>query len=85
VRDLGDADVGVAQHRLCSLDVVVGKFWRLASRPACAASSSKTRLGALADQAALEFCQRAEHMKDKPPLRGRRVERFGQAAKPDTP
>ena len=62
--DLGDADVEVGQHRLGSLDVVIGKFWRTASRPACAASSSKTRLGALADQAALEFCQCAEHVED---------------------
>ena len=54
-RDLGDADVGVGQHRLGSLDVVVGEFWRTASRPACAPSGSKTRLGALPDQAALEF------------------------------
>ena len=43
----------------------------------------KTRLGALPDQAALEFRQRAEHVKNQPPLRGRRVEGFGQAAKPD--
>ena len=34
----------------------------------------KTRLGALADQAALEFRQRAKHVKNQPPLRGRRVE-----------
>lgn len=52
---MGDADVGVGQHHLGSLDVVVGKFWRTTSRPACAASSSKTRLGALADQAAREL------------------------------
>jgi hypothetical protein len=31
VCDLGDADVGVGQHRLGSLDVVVGKFWRAMS------------------------------------------------------
>jgi hypothetical protein len=42
-------------------------------------------LGALPDQAALEFRQRAKHMRDQPPLRSRRVERFGQAAKPDAP
>jgi hypothetical protein len=33
---------------------------------------------------ALELRQRANHMKNQPPLRGRRVEGFGQAAKPDT-
>ena len=57
-------------------------------RPACAPSSPMligyARLGALPDQAGLEFRQRAEHVKNKPPLRGRRVEDFGQAAKPDT-
>ena len=42
-------------------------------------------MGALADQAALEFRQRTKHVKDKPPLRGRRVEGLGQAAEPDTP
>jgi hypothetical protein len=29
--DLSDADVGVGQHRLGSLDVVVGEFWRTAT------------------------------------------------------
>jgi hypothetical protein len=42
-------------------------------------------LGTLADQAALEFGERAKHMKNQSPLRSRRVESFGQAAKPDTP
>jgi hypothetical protein len=41
-------------------------------------------LGALSDQAAFEFRQRTKHVKNKPPLRGRRVEGFGQAAKTDT-
>jgi hypothetical protein len=31
VRDLGDADVGIGQHRLGGLDVVIGEFWRAAS------------------------------------------------------
>jgi hypothetical protein len=35
------------------------------------------------DQTALEFRQRTEYVKNEPPLRGRRVERFRQAAKPD--
>src|SRR5271155_3477901 len=34
VCDLGDADVGVGQHGLGSLDVVVGEFWRTASSAA---------------------------------------------------
>jgi hypothetical protein len=37
----------------------------------------------LADQAALEFRQRPEHVKYEPSLRSRRVEGFGQAAKAD--
>jgi hypothetical protein len=55
-----------------------------ASGAARAAGGGKAGLGALADQTALEFRQCAEHVKNQPPLRGRRVERFGQAAKPDT-
>jgi hypothetical protein len=56
VCDLGDADVGVGQHRLGSLDVVVGEFWRTADG---APSDGAARLSALPDQAALEFRQRA--------------------------
>jgi len=37
----------------------------------------------LPDQAAYEFRQRAKHVKNKPTLRRRRVESFGQAAKTD--
>ena len=58
MRDLGDADVGIGQHRLGGLDVVIGEFWRTASRAAGAPSGGKARLGALPDQAALEFRQR---------------------------
>jgi hypothetical protein len=50
-----------------------------------APGGGKPRLGALPDQAALEFRQRAEHVKDQSPLRDRRIEGFRQAAKPDTP
>jgi hypothetical protein len=55
VRDLGYADVGIGQHRLGGLNVVVGEFRRtvsLATKPTC---RGKARSGALADQAALEF------------------------------
>ena len=31
VCDLSDADVGIGQHRLGGLDVVVGEFWRATS------------------------------------------------------
>jgi hypothetical protein len=67
------------------LDVVVSEFWRTASGSARAPGGCEARLGALPDQAALELRQRAEHVKNQPPLRGRRVEGFGQAAKSDTP
>jgi hypothetical protein len=40
-------------------------------------------LGALPDQAALDLRQCAKHVKDQPPLCGRRVEGFGQAVKPN--
>jgi hypothetical protein len=56
VRDLRHADVGVRQHRLGGLDVVAREFRRTASRSANAPRDGKTRLGALPDQAALEFC-----------------------------
>jgi hypothetical protein len=55
VCDLGDADIGVGQHRLGSLDVFIGEFSRTTSGAACAASGGESRLGALPDQAALEF------------------------------
>jgi hypothetical protein len=74
---------GLASNALAGLDVVVGEFRRTSSRATRAPSGSKTRLGALPDQTALEFRQRAKHVKDQPPLRGRRVEGFGQAAEPD--
>ena len=53
-------------------------------RPARRATA-RARLGALPDQAALELRQCAKHVKNEPTLRGRRVEGFGQAAKPDAP
>ena len=84
MRDLGDADVGIGEHRLGGLDVVVGEFRRPASGAANTPRGGEARLGALADQAALELRQRPEHVKDQPALRGRSIEGFGQAAKPDT-
>jgi len=42
-------------------------------RFARAAGGGKAGLGALTDQTALEFRQCAEHVKNQPPLRGRRV------------
>jgi hypothetical protein len=65
VRDLRHADVGIGEHRLRGLDVLAGEFWRAPSDAAGAPSRSKTRLCALADQAALELRQRAKHMKNQ--------------------
>jgi hypothetical protein len=59
VRDLSHADVGIGQHRLGGFDVVAGEFWRTASCAARAPRGGQARLGALPDQAALEFRQRA--------------------------
>src|SRR5215213_10892324 len=79
--DLRYGDIGVGEHRLCGLDVVLRELWRTAPSAANPPRSSKTRLGALANQAALEFRQSAKHVKDQPPLRRGRVKGFGQAAK----
>src|SRR5689334_20347535 len=83
VRNLGDADVGIRQQCPCDIKVVFRQLWWTASS-AARAPRREARLGALSDQAALEFRQRAKHVKNQPPLRSRRVESFGQAAKPDT-
>jgi hypothetical protein len=55
VCDLGDADVGIGQHRLGSLNIVACKFWRSTYGAAGTPSSGEACLGALPDQAALEF------------------------------
>jgi hypothetical protein len=52
----------------------------LATKPTC---RGQARLCALADQTTLELRESAKHVKDQPPLCRRRVEGFGQAAKPD--
>ena len=83
MRNLGDADVGVGEQRPGGLDVLVGEFRRAASCAAGAPSGGEARLGALPDQAALEFRQRSKHVKNQPALRGRGVEGFGQAAETD--
>jgi hypothetical protein len=49
-------DIGIGQHRLSGLDVVIGEFRRPSSGAAKPAGCCEARLGALADQAALEFC-----------------------------
>ena len=78
-------NIGIGQHRLGGLDVIVGEFRRTPSRAAHAPSGGKPRLGSLPDQAARELCRRAKHVKNQPPLRSRRVEGFGQASKTDAP
>ena len=84
MRDLSDTDVGISQQCLGGFDVVIGEFWRTASGAAKPTRGGEARLGAFPDQTALEFRQRAKHVKNQPTLRGRRVKCFGQAAKPDT-
>jgi hypothetical protein len=74
-------NIRIGEQRLGGLDVVISEFRRTASGTAETPRGGKTRLGALADQTALEFRQRTKHVKNQPPLRGRRVEGFGQAAK----
>ena len=69
VCDLGHADVGVRQHRLGGLDVVVREFRRTASRAANAPGGGEARLGALPDQAPLKLCQCAKHVKNQPAFR----------------
>src|ERR1700686_1001165 len=67
LRALSYSDVGIGEHRLGGIDVVVGEFRRSASRAASAPRGGQARLSALADQAALEFRQRAKHVKNQPP------------------
>jgi hypothetical protein len=55
MRDLGHANVWISQQRLGGLDIVVGEFRWTPSRAARATGSGKARLGALPDQAPLEF------------------------------
>jgi len=83
MRDLRHADVGIGEHRRGSLEVVLGEFRGTPARATEATGGRETRLSALPDQTPLEFRERAKHVKDQPPLCGRRVEGFGQAAKPD--
>src|SRR5271170_2161668 len=70
VRDLRDTDVGVGEHRLGSLDVVIGEFRRSPDGTASTPRGGEARLGTLPDQAALEFRQRTKHVKNEPALRG---------------
>src|SRR4051812_24298109 len=58
LRDLSEGDVGTGEHRLGGLDVVVRELRRTDSGATHAPCGGKTRLGALADQTALKFCQR---------------------------
>src|SRR5215471_17970497 len=81
--DLRHADIGIGQQRLGGFDVVIGEFWRAASGAAKPTGGGEARLGAFPDQTAVEFRKCAKHVKNQPTLRGRRVERFGQTAKPD--
>jgi putative membrane protein len=82
VRDLSRANVGIGEQRLDGLDVVVREFRRSAFGAADAPRGGKPRLRAFPGQAALEFRQRAKHVKNKPTLRSRRVEGSVRLRKP---
>jgi hypothetical protein len=58
--DLRHADIWIGEHRLGGLDVLVREFWRTPSGAARTPSRGEAGLGALSDQAALEFRQRAK-------------------------
>ena len=85
VCDLRHADIGIGEHCPRRFELVLCELRRAASGTAGPSRRREARLGALPDQAALEFRQRAKHVKNQPALRGRRVKSFGQAAKPDAP
>jgi len=81
--DLGNRNIGVRKQRHRGFNVLVREFRRSAShtsRPPC---GGKPCLGAFADQASLELGEGAEHVKNEPSLRRRRIERFRQAPKAD--
>jgi hypothetical protein len=64
VRYLSHANVEIGEHRLGGLNVIVREFRRTPSRAASAPRGGEARLGALPDQTALEFRQRAKHVKN---------------------
>jgi len=80
---LSDANLGIGEQCSRSFKVVFCKLRRPAARAAGAPGGGKAGLGPLTDQTALEFRECAEHVKNEPPLRGRRIEGFRQTAKPD--
>src|ERR1700694_4515370 len=81
VGNLPHADIGISQHGPRGVKIILGQFRRSATGAAYSLGGGKPRAGALADEAALELRQGAEHMKDQQPLRGRGVDGLGQTAK----
>jgi hypothetical protein len=61
------------------------EYRRTATVAATSSRSGKPRHRALADQVALELCERAEHVEDEPAAAGRRVDALVQRTKPDAP
>ena len=59
LRDLSYGDIGISEHRLGGLDVILSEFRRTTAGTAKTPGSGQTRLSTLPDQAALEFRQRA--------------------------
>ena len=82
VGDLHHANIGIGEQCPRGLKIIIGQFRWSAAGTALSLSGGKSRAGALADQAAFELRQGAEHMKHQQPLRGCGVDELGQAAKP---
>jgi hypothetical protein len=62
VCDLGHADIGIGQHGLGGLDVVVGEFRRTSSGATGTSRGGEARSDPLPDQAALELRQCSEKL-----------------------
>jgi hypothetical protein len=61
----------------------ISKLWRSSTEASLSASGFQPRAGAFADQAALEFRERAEDLKHEPPAGRRGVDRLGERAEAD--
>ena len=59
------------------------EYRRAAAVAAASSRSGKPRHRALADQVALEFGERAEHVEDEPAATSRRIDALVQRTKPD--
>jgi hypothetical protein len=83
IGNLSNGDIWVGEQRPCNVEVVIQQFGRAASRSAHALRRRKSRSGALSNEGALEFRQSAEQVEYQNTLRGSRIDRLGEAPKPD--